>query len=53
MNSWLKNFAYRANLGVWIFLLSALLAFMISIVTVSYQSIKAALANPANSIRTE
>ena len=53
MNSWLKNFAYRANLGVWIFLSSALLAFMISIVTVSYQSIKAALANPANSIRTE
>lgn len=53
MNSWLKNFAYRANLGVWIFLSSALLAFMISIVTVSYQSIRAALANPANSIRTE
>jgi len=53
MNSWLKNFAYRANLGVWIFLSSALLAFVISIVTVSYQSIKAALANPANSIRTE
>lgn len=53
MNKWLNNFAYRANLGVWIFLSSALLAFMISIVTVSYQSIKAAMANPANSIRTE
>ncbi len=53
MNSWLKNFAYRANLGVWIFLSSALLAFMISIVTVSYQSIKAALANPAISIKHE
>ncbi len=53
MNKWLNNFAYRANLGVWIFLSSALLALIISIVTVSYQSTKAALANPANSIRTE
>ncbi len=53
MNKWLNNFAYRANLGVWIFLTSALLALVISIVTVSYQSIKAALANPAKSIRTE
>ena len=53
MNKWLNNFAYRANLGVWIFLSSALLALVISIVTVSYQSTKAALANPANSIRTE
>lgn len=53
MNKWLNNFAYRTNLGVWIFLSAALLAFMISIATVSYQSIKAALANPANSIRTE
>jgi len=53
MNKWLNNFAYRANLGVWIFLSSALLALVISIVTVSYQSIKAALANPANSIKHE
>ncbi len=53
MNKWLNNFAYRANLGIWIFLSSAFLAFAISIVTVSFQSIKAALTNPANSIRTE
>ncbi len=53
MNKWLNNFAYRANLGLWIFLSSALLALVISIATVSFQSIKAALANPANSIRTE
>ncbi|MCJ7582175.1 MAG: ABC transporter permease [Candidatus Aminicenantes bacterium] len=53
MNKWLNNFAYRANLGVWIFLSSAFLALVISVVTVSYQSIKAALANPAKSIRTE
>ena len=53
MNNWLNNFAYRTNMGIWIFVSSALLALVISIVTVSYQSIKAALANPANSIRTE
>jgi putative ABC transport system permease protein len=53
MNNWLKNFAYRANLGVWIFLSSALLALAISLITVSYQSVKAALANPANSIKHE
>ncbi len=53
MKWWLNNFAYRAGLGIWIFLTSALLALVISIVTVSYQSIKAAMANPANSIRTE
>lgn len=53
MNKWLNNFAYRANLGVWIFLSSALLALVISVATVSFQSIKAALADPAKSIRTE
>ena len=53
MRDWLQNFAYRASLGVWIFLSAALLALAISIVTVSYQSIKAALANPANSLKYE
>ena len=53
MNKWMNNFAYRANLGIWIFLSSALLALVISLATVSYQSIKAALANPANSLKYE
>jgi putative ABC transport system permease protein len=53
MRDWLQNFAYRASLGVWIFLSAALLALSISVLTVSYQSIKAALANPANSLKYE
>jgi putative ABC transport system permease protein len=53
MNRWLKNFAYRTNLGVEIFLLSGLLAFVFALMTVSYQSIKAAVANPVDSLRYE
>jgi putative ABC transport system permease protein len=53
MRDWLQNFAYRTGLGVWIFLSAALLALFISVVTVSYQSIRAALANPANSLKYE
>jgi putative ABC transport system permease protein len=53
MRDWLQNFAYRASLGVWIFLSAALLALAISVLTVSYQSIKAALANPAISLKYE
>jgi putative ABC transport system permease protein len=46
MNKWFQSFAYRVNIGIWIFILSASLALMIALVTVSYQSIKAAMANP-------
>jgi len=53
MKDWLQNFAYRTSLGAWIFLSAALLALAISILTVSYQSIKAALANPAHSLKYE
>jgi len=53
MNKWLQNFAYRIDLSVWIFFLSGLAAFGIALVTVSYQSIKAATANPVNSLRYE
>jgi len=53
MNKWLQNFAYRANIGIWIFILSASLALIIALITVSYQSIKAALANPVESLRYE
>jgi putative ABC transport system permease protein len=51
MNKWLKNFAYRINLGLWIFVMSAALAFFLALLTVSYQSIKAAKANPIDSLR--
>lgn len=53
MNKWLQNFAYRMNLNVWIFILSGLAALAIALLTVSYQSIKAAMANPVESLRYE
>jgi len=53
MNNWLQDFAYRTNISLWIFLLSALLAIMIAALTISFQAIKSALANPAKSLRTE
>jgi ABC-type antimicrobial peptide transport system permease subunit len=53
MNKWLENFAYKINIGWWIFLLAGIIALLIALVTVSFQAIKAAVANPVNSLRTE
>jgi len=53
MNKWLQNFAYHINLTIGSFLLAGVLVFMISIFAVSYQSIKAAIANPVDSMRYE
>lgn len=53
MNSWLQDFEYRINISWWTFILTALLSILIAFVTVSYQAIRAALANPAESIHTE
>ena len=53
MQRWLRGFAYRAEIGVGIFLLSGLLALLIALLTVSYQAIRAALANPVESLRYE
>ena len=53
MKNWLQDFVYRINLGWQIFTLSAILALVISLITVSYQSIKAALANPIESLKYE
>jgi putative ABC transport system permease protein len=53
MNRWLQSFAYRANISIWIFIVSAVAAMMIAILTSSYQSIKTALTNPADSLRVE
>jgi putative ABC transport system permease protein len=53
MTKWLQNFAYRIGLGLWPFVLAAVLAFAIALITVSYQSIKAALMNPVDSLRYE
>ena len=53
MKNWLQYFAYRINLGWQIFTLSAILALVIALITVSYQSIKAAVANPVESLHYE
>ncbi len=53
MNKWLENFAYRANIGIETFVVSGLLALVIALFTVSFQSIRAAIANPADSLRYE
>jgi putative ABC transport system permease protein len=53
MNKWLQNFAYRINIGWWTFLSAGALVLFIALITVSYQSIKAALANPVESLRYE
>jgi putative ABC transport system permease protein len=53
MHKWLQNFAYRAKIGFEIFLISAGVVLIISVLTVSSQSIRAAVANPADSLRYE
>lgn len=53
MNRWLANFAYRIDISWWIFLLAGAIAVFIAMATVSFQAIKAALANPVQSLRSE
>ncbi|MES1250290.1 MAG: FtsX-like permease family protein, partial [Chitinophaga rupis] len=53
LNSWLQNFVYRINLSWWIFLASGTLALLIALATISGQAIKAAIANPVKSLRSE
>jgi ABC-type antimicrobial peptide transport system permease subunit len=53
MNKWLDNFAYRSAIGVEVFILSAFLSLTIAFLTVSYQSIKAAMANPVKALKYE
>jgi putative ABC transport system permease protein len=53
MHGWLQNYQYRTNLAWWIFASAGLCALLITLLTVSYQAIKAALANPVKSLRSE
>lgn len=53
MNKWLQSFAYRISISWWIFLAAGISALLIALITVSFQSIKAAVANPVKSLRTE
>jgi putative ABC transport system permease protein len=53
LNRWLQKFAFRIDLGIWVFVLSAVLVLLIALLTVSYHAIKAAIANPADALRYE
>jgi putative ABC transport system permease protein len=53
MNRWLQNFAFKINIDLWPFILSAVLALIIALLTVSYQSIKASLTDPVDCLRYE
>ena len=53
MNKWLQSFAYRINISWWVFVIAGVAAILIALITVSFQAIKAAIANPVKSLRTE
>jgi putative ABC transport system permease protein len=53
MHKWLQSYTYRIEIQWWVFALAGLLSVLIALLTVGYQSIKAAVANPAKSLRAE
>lgn len=53
MKNWLEGFAYRIEINVWVFIIAGIVAVCIALLTVSFQAIKAAIANPVKSLRTE
>ena len=53
MHTWLEDFAYRIEIRSWIFIVAGLVTLIISMLTVSYEAVKAAIANPVKSMRTE
>ena len=53
MNKWLQNYEYRIVISWWMFVLAGLAAIIIALLTISFQAMKAAVANPVQSLRTE
>jgi ABC-type antimicrobial peptide transport system permease subunit len=53
MSDWLEKYDYRISISVWIFVTAGILALLIAVITVSTQAIRAAVANPVKSLRTE
>jgi len=53
MNKWLEDFAYRVHISGWVFVVAGVVALLIALLTVCFQAIKAAIANPVKSLRTE
>ncbi len=53
MQNWLESFAYRIDINIWVFVIAGIVAICIALLTVSFQAVKAAVANPVKSLRTE
>jgi putative ABC transport system permease protein len=53
MHKWLQSFAYRTNISWVVFLITTIVAILIALITISFQAIRAAIANPVKSLRTE
>jgi len=53
MNSWLQGFAYRVNIGWWVFLAAGLATTIIALLTVGFQAVRAANINPIKSLKAE
>ncbi|MEO5890553.1 MAG: ABC transporter permease [Ferruginibacter sp.] len=53
MNKWLQDFAYHVNIGWWMLTISGVIALLVALFTISFQAVKAAIANPVKSLRTE
>jgi ABC-type antimicrobial peptide transport system permease subunit len=53
LHDWLENYSYRINIGAGVFVMAAIMAILITLLTVSFQAIKAALLNPVKSLRNE
>jgi putative ABC transport system permease protein len=53
MNQWLQDYSYRISISWWLFAAGGLVAIIIALATISFQAIKAAVANPVKSLRTE
>ena len=53
MQNWLRNYQYHTDVAWWIFIITAVVAMLITLLTVSFQAVKAAMANPVKSLRAE
>lgn len=53
MQDWLLNFPYRTNISWWVYMVAGIMAILIAVITISFQSVKAAIANPVKSLRSE
>jgi len=53
MNEWLQDFSYKVHISWWLFVVAGVAAVLIALVTISFQSVKAAMTNPVKALRSE